>query len=110
MDKWIDVVTDPLGLSGFALCLVFLLLTRLRKARSAPWVMPVFVGMAFLALVGGIWLASEDQNSIGTHGNDQRDSDYQETHGDFSPAIKGVEGNVTITIQNEEKVEDKISQ
>jgi hypothetical protein len=104
MEKWIDVVTDPLGLAGFALFLVFTVLTRLRKENRPSWLTPVFIVMAFVSLIGGIWLASinRESNNITIR---------QVTHGDKSPAVTGVTGDVTITIQDyDDEENDKAKQ
>jgi hypothetical protein len=93
MDKWIDVVTDPLGLAGFALFLVFAVLTRLRKESRPSWLTPVFIVMAFVSIIGGIWLASLNRESTNT-------TILQSPQGDKSPAVTGVTGDVTITIQD----------
>ncbi len=55
--KWIDVVTDPLGLAGFALFLVFLIVCRPAFRSGLPWLAPVFVVLAISALAGGFGLA-----------------------------------------------------
>ena len=53
MDKWIDVVTNPLGIAGFALFLVFTFVSRSRR----PLERNVFIGCAALALLAGLGLA-----------------------------------------------------
>lgn len=93
MEKWINVVTDPLGLAGFALFLVFTALTKIKKEDRPQWLTPVFIAMGFVALIGGLWLASSNREPKST-------SIYQVTHGDRSPAITGVTGDVTITVQD----------
>lgn len=63
MTEWTKVVTHPLGLAGFALFVVLILLTR-RQADSQPaWLKAFFAGMAFIALLGGLWLAYEQTKS-----------------------------------------------
>ena len=53
MDKWIDVVTNPLGIAGFALFLVFTFVSRSRR----PFERNVFIGFAAMALLAGLGLA-----------------------------------------------------
>ena len=53
MDKWIDVVTNPLGIAGFALFLVFTFVSRSRR----PLERNLFIGLAGVALLAGLGLA-----------------------------------------------------
>ena len=53
MDKWIDVVTNPLGIVGFALFLVFTFASRSQRPRERY----VFIGFAAVALLAGLGLA-----------------------------------------------------
>ena len=53
MDKWIAVVTNPLGIAGFALFLVFTLVSRSRR----PFERNMFLGLASVALFAGFALA-----------------------------------------------------
>ena len=57
MKDWVEVVTNPLGLAGFALFVVFGLLARRGAAGGNRWLAPAAVAMAFVALVGGLVLA-----------------------------------------------------
>lgn len=54
---WTKVVTQPLGLGGFALALVFALVGRGAKSDKTPWLKPAAFAMAGVALVGGLTLA-----------------------------------------------------
>lgn len=57
MPDWTKVVTEPLGLAGFALFLVFGLLSRLKGKDERRW-LPLFSGvLAFVALLGGLGIA-----------------------------------------------------
>jgi len=58
--KWIDVVTNPLGLAGFALFLVFLIVSRFAPKGELRWLAPAFVTLALIALLGGIGLTWRD--------------------------------------------------
>ena len=53
MDKWIDVVTNPLGIAGFALFLVFTFASRSQRPRERN----VFMVFAAVALLAGLGLA-----------------------------------------------------
>ncbi|HLC17020.1 MAG TPA: hypothetical protein VJL89_12430 [Thermodesulfovibrionia bacterium] len=57
VDKWITILTDPVGLTGFALFLVFSLLSKSKLKAKQKWVTPVFIVVAIAALTGGIWLS-----------------------------------------------------
>lgn len=61
MDKWITVVKYPLGLAGFVLFVVFILLTRRQTETQPVWMRASFIVMAFIALLGGLWL-EHDRN------------------------------------------------
>jgi hypothetical protein len=53
---WSKVVTDPLGLGGFALALVFGALSR--KSRGMPkWWPAAALGLAALSVAGGLGIA-----------------------------------------------------
>ena len=52
---WTKVVTSPLGLSGFALFLVFSYLST--RQRSSVWVVRSFVALSALSLLGGLVLS-----------------------------------------------------
>ena len=109
MSEWSKVVTDPLGLAGFALFLVFGLFAKLKRRDERRWLTPLAVLMAVSALVGGIFLSyrksSQTQVSAPTQatapGPKQQQSQsevIQHTTGQGSPAVQGVQGDVTITI------------
>jgi len=55
MKEWIKVVTDPMGLAGFALFLVFTVLAR--KGKKPAWLAAGAFAMACVALAGGLILA-----------------------------------------------------
>jgi hypothetical protein len=58
--QWEKVITDPLGIAGFALSLVFALTTRVisqkRKAQTR-WLAPAAYTLAAICIVGGFSLA-----------------------------------------------------
>jgi len=53
---WAEAVVHPLGLAGFALFLVFILITRFRKKISLPMKF-LFIVMAFASLGGGLFIS-----------------------------------------------------
>lgn len=65
MDKWIDVVTDPLGLVGFALFLVFTFLARHNTRTNDP-VRLIFASLAVVAVIGGLALSWLDHRKEGS--------------------------------------------
>lgn len=95
-EKWIDVVTDPLGLAGFALFLVFVLLS----ARADRTLRLVFAGLAVVAVAGGLALAFQRQGPTPAPaaGGDAPRSIEQTTQGAGSPAVAGTKGDVNIKI------------
>lgn len=106
MEKWIDVITNPLGLAGFAVFLVFTALSQAGGKNRPFWLMPTFVAMALISLLGGLWLASSSQtdstatnrNGTATAAPGGTSSVTQITSGHGSPTVTGVTGNVTITV------------
>ncbi len=113
MDKWAAVVTDPLGLAGFALFLIFVVLSKANRKKSGTWLAPVFIVAALVSLVGGLWVGYSRQNEtlIAQPGSPAPRSPLQggtapviqKTTGDKSPVFMGVTGNVTVTIIDSEK-------
>ena len=59
--KWVDVVTHPLGLVGYALFLVFGLLSLSDFAAQHPWLPYAAVTLEGVAVLGGIALAFKDR-------------------------------------------------
>jgi hypothetical protein len=57
MPDWINVVTHPLGLTGFALFLVFGYLVKVKRDDERRWLSPAAVGLAAVALAGDLILA-----------------------------------------------------
>lgn len=109
MAEWTKVVTDPLGLAGFALFLVFGLLAQLKRREERQWVARLAAVMAVVTLAGGMVLAyfkaahlqavsPPQSSSAPVHSQQQTNQVQQTTTGPGSPAVQGVQGNVTITI------------
>jgi hypothetical protein len=107
MSEWTKVVTDPLGLAGFALFLVFGLLAQLKRREERQWVARLAAGMAIVTLAGGMVLAylktarpavSPQSSSAPVLPQQQINQVQQTTTGPGSPAVQGVQGDVTITV------------
>lgn len=108
MSEWTKVVTHPLGLAGFALFLLFGYLARTKRSDRRRWLSPVAFALAGIALIGGLVLAyvqvpkpvaaplQTDKPPAPTQ--QQTDQVQQTTTGQGSPAVQGVQGNVTITV------------
>jgi hypothetical protein len=65
MGEFTKVVTQPLGLAGFALFLIFGLVARVKRNDERRWIFPVSLVMAVAALVGGLGLAyRHDANKL----------------------------------------------
>lgn len=106
IQSWIKVITDPLGLAGFALFLVFGVLAKAGFSKSKKWVAVSAFSMAFVALIGGLFLSWNKNlpNKIDQPANStktDKSSARQTTHGSKSPAVQNVEGNVIITIDED---------
>lgn len=121
MNEWIKVLTHPLGLAGFALFVLLIFITRRQTSTQPLWVRASFIVMAFIALLGGLWLAyinttlptaektSVQQKSL-SEPNDQTEASQkkaagenlvdQKTTGVGSPAVANTRGDVTITVTN----------
>ena len=64
---WTKVVTDPLGIAGFAIALVFGAVSRVlakKNGRSAAWLVPGAYALALICVLGGIVLAYQRQKSV----------------------------------------------
>jgi hypothetical protein len=114
MHDWTKVVTEPLGLAGFALFLVFGALSRLKARQERRWLAPVASAMAVLALAGGLAIAyvktgSTTQPPAKTAPSQaQTNSTVQQTTtGKGSPIVQGVQGDVTITVDQSEGTRPK---
>jgi hypothetical protein len=109
MSEWTKVVTEPLGLAGFALFLVFGLVAKRKSKDERRWITPLAAFMAVCALLGGIFLsykksgqpAAMPPGQTATMPVTKQQTNtkvIQETTGQGSPAVQGVQGDVTITI------------
>ena len=105
IDAWTQVITNPLGLAGFALFLVFGLLAKFGLKNKPGWIIAVALVMALIALVGGLSLAWKQHTAVDINTEStsrQTPHSNQITHGDKSPAIQNVEGDVIINFNEEE--------
>jgi len=109
MHDWTKVVTEPLGLAGFALFLVFGALSRFKAKSERRLLASVASGMAVLALIGGLVLAyfktaSAPQPALKAPAAQAEPNAtlQQTTTGKGSPIVQGVQGDVTITIDQSE--------
>lgn len=103
MSEWTKVVTDPLGLAGFALFLVFGLVAKTRKSSERRWLTPVAVCLAIAALLGGLTLSyiksSATSATAAKPQIQQPNLQVRQTStGPGSPNVQGVNGNVTVTV------------
>ncbi len=94
-EAWVDIVQDPLGMTAFALFLVFLILSRTKISNERRWLIPIFVSMALLTLLGGLTLAV--MNSVDPAAENDRDLNVAvEAHGFGAIAIGINNGDVDI--------------
>jgi hypothetical protein len=109
MQDWTKVVTEPLGLAGFALFLVFGVLSRIKRDDERRWLGPLAMAMAVLALTGGLTLAylkGSPQAAPQTISapaaqptpKTQTNLVDQKSTGAGSPNVQDVQGNVTIDV------------
>ena len=78
---WTKVVTDPLGLAGFALSLAFGVLST--RPGTPPWWPKAAAGLALVCIVGGLCLAYQ---KVG-----KSNPPAVATAGDCSPTFSGVQ-------------------
>jgi len=114
MHDWTKVVTEPLGLAGFALFLVFGMLSRLKVKQERRWLGPVAAAMAVLALAGGLVLAyfrtaaiPQPAQKAPPAPSQTNTAVQQTTAGKGSPIVQGVQGDVTITVDQSEGARPK---
>jgi hypothetical protein len=105
MNAWIQVVTQPLGLAGFALFLVFGYVAKVKKDDERRWLSRAAMALAVIALAGGLILAyvqipkPATPSAQTSKAQQQKTSQVQQsTTGPGSPAVQGIQGDVTITV------------
>lgn len=108
MTPWLKVVTEPLGLVGFALFLLFAFVGKINKDDKRRWLAPVAFGCAVVALLGGLGLAYLEAANRAVQARPAatqprttkpaQPSTQQTSNGSGSPNINGVTGDVVISI------------
>jgi hypothetical protein len=104
MNEWAKVVTNPFGLAGFALLLVFWLVGKQYPNSAARWVSLV---LAAVALVGGVvaGVQSPPASAVAQSQSSPKPAPqsaapppaiHQSTAGNNSPAMIGNGNSVTI--------------
>jgi hypothetical protein len=102
---WEKVLTDPLGLAGFALFLIFGAVTVVIKQRKPTnrWVVSAGVALAALSVLGGLTLAFLRKPLMPvtppnpTAPTNSMQVDKVEQKVGSGNAVAGVQGNVTVT-------------
>ncbi len=100
--SWTQVVTDPLGIAGFALALVFGVAGRLmaQKSEKYPqWIVPVAFGLATACVVGGLVLAYKHgsvSSAITAVPTPTMRIDKIDQNANNGVAVAGVQGDVTV--------------
>ena len=105
MSDWTKVVTNPLGLAGFALFLVFAYL-RVRGPKERRWLAPIAAFLAIAALTGGLVLAYlQLPKPVLTPAKTNKQTQppqpcaaQQNSTGEGSPNIQCVQDDVTISV------------
>jgi hypothetical protein len=109
VSEWAKVVTNPLGLVGFALFLVFNAIARFKRSDEKRWIARVFVCMAIATLVAGFVIAwdqvhrpapttTSTSQLPAPNAKQNCESAEQKSEGAGSPNVNCVQGNVTITV------------
>jgi hypothetical protein len=98
MGEWIKVVTDPLGLAGFALFLMFGYVAKFKRVSEQRWLARVAVISAVAALIGGLSLSYVKTSKSAAAALGQANRVHQVSTGQGSPNVQGVKGDVTITV------------
>lgn len=112
MSEWTKVVTNPWGLAGFALFVVFKYLAKAKSSDERSWIAPVAVSLAATALIGGLAIAYVQVRKAAQQFAPARQQSNQQvpqtSSGEGSPNVQGVQGDVTITVdQSSGKTETK---
>ena len=106
MSEWMKVVTQPLGLAGFALFLVFGYLAKAKRNDERRWLSLAAMALAAVALMGSLFIAYRQiskpslqpaQTIQAQAPTSQQPNSHveQRSTGEGSP---NVQGDVTITV------------
>ncbi len=108
MGEWAKVTTEPLGLAGFALFLIFVYVGKVNRRDKRKWPSVVAFSCAVATLVGGIVLGylqinrpvlpPDSMNKRDGSVTQQTNQVEQSSSGNGSPNVQGVHGDVTITV------------
>jgi hypothetical protein len=108
MGAWTKVVSEPLGLAGFALFLIFTYLGKVKSGDKRKWISPVAFACAAATLMGGFALAylqitkpAPSTDSVAKPAATvvhQPSIVQQSSSGAGSPNVQGANGDVTITV------------
>lgn len=105
LTDWTKVITNPLGLAGFSLFLIFGFIGRLKLSQKRPWIVIVAFAMSAVSLLGGLLLAYSKASTEKTAQSPTAPADNQtcsqveqSSTGNASPNVNCVKGPVTITI------------
>ena len=118
---WTKVVTEPLGLAGYALAAFFTLVRQViakKRGKEAPWLVPASYVLVVVCIVGGLVLAYRHESKLAapsktTISNSPNTSiqtgSIDQKVGNGS-AVVGVQGNVTVNppvLEKESKPQQK---
>lgn len=114
MSEWTKVVTDPLGLAGFALFLVFGCLAKVKQASERRWMAPLAISAAILTLAGGLTLSYFRTSAAAAQATQkpapaQINQVQQSSTGAGSPNVQGVNGDVVINVDKNGEASTKIT-
>lgn len=107
MGAWTKVVTEPLGLAAFALFLMFAYIGKVKKGDERRWLSPAAFACAAATLIGGLTLAylqskpaapASPVGKLPAPAAQQNQQVQQQSSGAGSPNVQGVQGDVTITV------------
>src|SRR5208283_3667763 len=112
MTPWIKVVTEPLGLAGFALFLIFGYLGKVKRDDERRWLSPVAFAIAAVSLIGCLAIAyvqtpkgvapaapSVQTSKPAASAQQQTNQQVRQTSTwEGSPNVQGVQGVVTIKV------------
>lgn len=103
------IVTHPLGLTGYALALVFGLIATVGPSENWPWLPAAAVALALLCIVGGLILASRQASNKKPYKSSPGETPAvkQESVGDQSPNVANSKGPVNIIFDGPPKPSTK---